>query len=133
VKELGGRFARYHGRLYRANATSDLASVLLIAYGETPPEPNFESRRPGIWRTHAPRTELDEYYEVRVEAGFRGLGCAADQEDDNGRLWLLYLAGDSYAAEAAGFKQIDYGVWGRWVDRAELDDLGEVRKDLLTP
>ena len=131
MKELGGTFARYHGRVYRAQATTNQDVVLLLAYGDAPPEPGFESRRPGIWRKHASRTELDEYYDVAFEAIYHGLDCTAVEEDDTGRLYLQYLAGDSFRAAELGMTERDHGVWEAWVDRAELDSLRELRRDLL--
>jgi hypothetical protein len=131
MKELGGKFARYHGRLYRANDVSGQTHVLLVAYGDKAPEPDFESLRPGTWRKQALRSDLEEYYHVQFGAIYRGLDCVADREGDDGRLWLIYLLGDRSKAEAAGFEELEYGVWGRWVDRQELDAFTEMRHDLL--
>jgi hypothetical protein len=126
VKDLGGRFARHHGRLYKSNATSGSDKVPLVAYGDTPPEPGFEQLKPGVWRKRVAREEVSELYEVEYRCTYRGLDCVAAREDD-GRVELLYLAGNSYAAKDAGMEEIDHGVFRTWVPRNELPDLHEVR------
>lgn len=131
MKELGGTFAQYHGRLYKAHPTTDQDVVLLLAPGDSAPEPGFESKRPGIWRKHVPVAELDEYYEVDHPCRYRGLDCTAVWQDEAGELEIQYLAGNSYAARDAGMTEVDHGVWQKRVPRHELDEIHEQRKDLL--
>jgi hypothetical protein len=128
VKDLGGRFARYHGRLYKSNATSGTDKVPLLAYGDTAPEPGFEPVKAGLWRKWVSRDEVSELYKVEYRCTYRGLDCTAAREDDDGRVELLYLIGNSYAAKDAGFEEIDRGVFRIWVSRNDLPDLHEVRR-----
>lgn len=127
MKDLGGRFARYHGRLYKSNATSGSDKVPLLAYGDAAPEPGFEPVKPGVWRKRVSRDEVSELYQVEYRCTYRGLDCVAAREDDDGRIELLYLIGNRYAAEDAGLEEIDHGVFRTWVPRNELPDLHEVR------
>jgi hypothetical protein len=130
VKELSGRFARYQGRLYEAYPTTAPGKVLLLAHTDSAPGPGFESRRPGTWRRHVATTELTEHYEVEQRCTFRGLDCVAATEDDDGRLDIVYLAGDSRAAAAAGMTETERGVFRARVDPRDLDERHEVRRDL---
>ncbi len=127
MRELGGRFARYGDRLYKSNLTSGSDLVPLIAYGPEAPEPGFEEIKPGVWRKRVPRSEVSEFYQTEYRCTYRGLDCTAARED-GGRVEILYLAGNSYAAADAGLTEIDRGVFQGWVDRGALDDLHEVRR-----
>lgn len=128
MRDLGGRYARYHGRLYKSNATTSSNQVPLVAYGEAPPEPDFTAVRPGVWRKRVSRGEVSELYEVEYRCSYRGLDCVAARTDENERVEILYLIGDHYAAADAGLEEIDRGVFHKWVGREELPDLHEVRR-----
>jgi hypothetical protein len=132
LKRLGGRFAQYHDRLYKSHAVSGSDRVPLTAYGDTAPEPGFEQISPGVWRKQVPRDAVTKLYDIHYECTYRGLNCWVNREDDDGRLEVMYVAGDAFAARDAGLDEIDRGVFRSWVDRSEVPDLHEVRNDILT-
>jgi hypothetical protein len=130
VKELGGRYARYQSRLYESYPTTAPGKVLLLARADAAPAPGFESPRPGLWRRYVATTELTEHFELEQRCTYRGLDCVATSEDNDGRLGIVYLAGDSRAAAAAGMAETEHGVFQARVDPGELDERHEVRRDL---
>ena len=75
-------------------------------------------------------SELAGIYSIKTYANYKGYKCQVLKEQ-NGKLLLNAIIGDYKTCEDLGFQMIDRGVYNKWVDLKELNDIHEEKYKIL--
>ena len=75
-------------------------------------------------------SELAGIYSIKTYANYKGYKCQVLKEQ-NGKLLLNAIIGDYKICEDLGFQMIDRGVYNKWVDLKELNDIHEEKYKIL--
>lgn len=111
----------YQGVAYREGG-HDEWTIDVVSSNPSDLDKGFSEYAPGVYVKRVPRTEIDAAYVVFNKATYHGYEFSIGDERDG----HVLLSG-SLAFSEWGFKQVEYGVWEKWVPIADVDNIREHR------
>ena len=75
-------------------------------------------------------SELSGIYSIKTYANYKGYKCQALKKL-NDKVLLHAIIGDYKICEALGFELVDRGVYNKWVNLKELDDIHEEKNKIV--
>ena len=121
-----GGVAQWRGATFSADLAPDGSTVELATNNAASEGSGFVSASPGVWALTVPSTEVEQYFELQVEARWNGLPVRVVDEfsDATGvaSARVSYLGHDADLAEQARMMKTDAGVYEETVPKDSLTD-----------